>query len=378
MQEICTSCGLELGLPYCGIDYLLSEFMMNPLVLLTYYCLLILIASIAGGMIPIWFRLTHRGMELAVSFVAGVMLGVGLLHMLPHAFQQMRMARVEETASTAGDLEIMLWVLLGLLTMFFIERFFCFHHHDIEDGEVTCHHEKEHGGQHGHGHDISGLGAALGLTLHSIIAGVALAASGGHGSSGTPLAGLGAFLVILLHKPFDSMTIATLMARGGWPLGWRHLVNGLFALAIPVGAAFFYVGIVGETDGGVTLAKALAFASGTFLCISLSDLLPELQFHDHDRGKLSLALLLGLSLAYGICRLESTTHQHPPAAVSNVTDVVEAGGVFHDCEHVVIKSSVFDNDDDRPCVKQENCRNVRLTRIIFCHWDRKTLRGSIG
>lgn len=58
---------------------------MNPLVVLTYYCLLILVASIAGGMIPVWFRLTHRVMECAVSFVAGVMLGVGLLHMLPHA-----------------------------------------------------------------------------------------------------------------------------------------------------------------------------------------------------------------------------------------------------------------------------------------------------
>ncbi|MCG8451079.1 MAG: ZIP family metal transporter [Pirellulales bacterium] len=280
---------------------------MNPLVPLTYYCLLILGASILGGMIPIWFRLTHRGMELAVSFVAGVMLGVGLLHMLPHAFEQTR-AVASASASTV-DLDVMLWLLAGLLTMFFIERFFCFHHHEVEDGEVTCHHEQD--GSHGHGHDITWSGAALGLTLHSVIAGVALAASVAHGHEGTSLAGLGTFLVILLHKPFDSMTIATLMARGGWSLGWRHLVNGLFALAIPLGAAIFYVGIVGEGDGGTTLGYALAFAAGTFLCISLSDLLPELQFHDHDRGKLSLALLLGLALAYGICRLESTTHLHP-------------------------------------------------------------------
>jgi len=281
---------------------------VNPLVPLSYYCLLILGASVAGGMIPIWFRLTHRGMELAVSFVAGVMLGVGMLHMLPHAFQQMRTATPE--AGGAGDLDVMLWVLFGLLTMFFIERFFCFHHHDVEDGEVTCHHEGDHEGHHGHGHDISGIGAALGLTLHSIIAGVALAASVGHGHEGVPLAGLGTFLVILLHKPFDSMTIATLMARGGWSLSWRHVVNGAFALAIPLGAAIFHIGIVREADGGAALGKALAFAAGTFLCIALSDLLPELQFHDHDRGKLSLALLMGLALAYGICRLEATTHQH--------------------------------------------------------------------
>lgn len=290
---------------------------MSPLVLLTYYCLLILGASVAGGMIPVWFRLTHRVMEMAVSFVAGVMLGVGLLHMLPHALEQSLNASSAPAAATI--LELMLWVLCGLLTMFFIERFFCFHHHDVEDGEVSCSHDHsdEHDQGHGHGHDITWSGAALGLTLHSIIAGVALAASVHHGHDNLRLAGLGTFLVILLHKPFDSMTIATLMARGGWSLGWRHLVNGLFSLAIPLGAVIFYVGLVGEGDGGgdggEVLGKALAFAAGTFLCISLSDLLPELQFHDHDRGKLSLALLLGLALAYGICRLEALSHSHPPA-----------------------------------------------------------------
>jgi zinc and cadmium transporter len=197
--------------------------------------------------------------------------------------------------------------------MFFIERFFCFHHHEVEGGEVTCHHEQGHN----HGHDLTWSGAALGLTLHSVIAGVALAAAVQHGHSELRWAGLGTFLVILLHKPFDSMTIGTLMARGGWSLGARHLVNALFSLAIPLGAAIFYVGIVGAAEGGLALSYALAFAAGTFLCISLSDLLPELQFHDHDRGKLSLALLLGLALAYGICRLEALSHTHPNAVDPN-------------------------------------------------------------
>ena len=102
-------------------------------------------------------------------------------------------------------------------------------------------------------------------------------------------------------------------ARGGWSLSSRHLVNGLFSLAIPLGAAIFHVGLVGEGEGGATLGYVLAFAAGTFLCISLSDLLPELQFHSHDRVKLSMALLLGLALAYGICQLETISHAHPPA-----------------------------------------------------------------
>jgi len=290
---------------------------MTPFVLLTYYCLLILGASIAGGMIPMWIRLTHRRMEIAVSFVAGVMLGIGLLHMLPHAVEQ---ARNNAPDAQGTDLTVMLWVLAGLLTMFFIERFFCFHHHEVEDGEVTCHHDHDHGDDHGHGHDLTWSGAALGLTLHSIIAGVALAASVQHGHGNWPLAGLGTFIVIMLHKPFDSMTIATLMARGGWSTGWKHLVNGLFSLAIPLGAFIFQVGIMGGDEGGPTLAYALAFAAGTFLCIALSDLLPELQFHDHDRVKLSAALVLGLALAYGVCRLEEISHQHPPALPSATTN----------------------------------------------------------
>lgn len=283
---------------------------MNPIVPLTYYCLLILVASIAGGMIPVWFRLTHRWMEFAVSFVAGVMLGVGLLHMLPHALSQVRAS----TADPSGNVvSVMLWLLLGLLTMFFIERFFCFHHHGVEDGEVVCEHDHGHDHAHEQGHDLTWSGAALGLTLHSVIAGVALAASVAHGHEYLKLPGFGTFLVILLHKPFDSMTIATLMAHGGWSLSARHLVNGLFSLAIPMGAAIFYAGLLGEGEGGATLGYVLAFAAGTFMCISLSDLLPELQFHSHDRVKLSLALLLGLALAYGICVLESLSHAHPPA-----------------------------------------------------------------
>jgi zinc and cadmium transporter len=58
---------------------------MPPWALLVVYCVLILFASLAGGWIPLIIRLTHRRMQIAVSLVAGVMLGVGLLHLLPHA-----------------------------------------------------------------------------------------------------------------------------------------------------------------------------------------------------------------------------------------------------------------------------------------------------
>jgi zinc and cadmium transporter len=292
---------------------------MSPIVLLTYYCLLILAASIVGGMIPLWIRLTHRGMQIAISFVAAMMLGVGLLHMLPHALAEAR----RSGASAASDFTVCAWLLGGWLTMFFIERFFCFHHHDVESDSAGGLHEHSEACDHTHGHDIAWSGAALGLMLHSILEGVALAASVQHHDDGFPLAGLGAFLVIFLHKPFDSMTIGMLMARGGWSLRLRHLVNGLFALAIPVGVALVFLGGGGHEAPSPLVTYALAFSAGTFVCISLSDLLPELQFHDHDRVKLSAALLAGLAVAVGVGKLETLMHRHPvtptAAAVSGPT-----------------------------------------------------------
>lgn len=266
---------------------------MPPLLLLL-YCLVILGASLAGGWVPLMVRLTHGRMQLAVSAVAGFMLGIGVLNILPHSLMMV------ESVSHA------MWcLLLGFLAMFFIERFFCFHHHDAPDANGSC---------TDHGHRLTWSGAAVGLVLHSVIAGVALAASIHSDSLGsdhrTP-PGLAVFLVILLHKPFDSLTLGTLMAAGGWSVRWRHMINGLFALAVPLGAVLFYVGAGGH-DGldNWLIGSAMAFAAGSFLCIASSDLLPELQFHRHDRAKLSAALIVGIALAAAVTYFEASHHDH--------------------------------------------------------------------
>lgn len=312
---------------------------MSSLTLLIAYCGLILIASLAGGWIPLFFRLTHTKMQLATSFVAGLMLGVGVLHLLPHAWQRLR--------SIDRAVE---WMLAGFLVMFFIQRFFHFHHHDVsgedsDDGQTAHHdhgHSASHAHLHGHTHDhsehdhsesgdeftlaersalkLTWTGAALGLTLHTLIDGVALAASvHSDAQSGHPplLLGLGTFLVIILHKPFDAMAIGTLMTAGGSSRFSRHLVNGLFALAIPMGALLFHTGasqFAGDADR--FLGSALAFAAGTFLCIASSDLLPELQFHSHDRLKLSIALLFGLFFSVAIGSLEPADHDSGATPIS--------------------------------------------------------------
>ncbi len=58
------------------------------------------------------------------------------------------------------------------------------------------------------------------------------------------------------------------------------------------------------------LGYGLALSAGFFICIALADLLPEVQFHDHDRFKLTTALALGILLAIGIESLPGHSHNH--------------------------------------------------------------------
>ncbi|MHB8898799.1 MAG: ZIP family metal transporter [Thermoguttaceae bacterium] len=281
---------------------------MSPTVLLSVYCVLILVASLAGGWIPLVVRLTHRRMQIAASLVAGVMLGVGILHLLPHALLE-----APDAINT-----VFLWVLGGFLVMFFVERFFCFHHHDVpavgnEPAErVEAAHSHHENCQHvrSESHELTWSGAAVGLMLHTVFNGIALAASVQAESHGGAVAGMGTFLVIFLHKPFDAMTIGTLMAIGGWSAFWRHVVNTIFALMIPAGVLLFYLGFGHAHGESHVLSYALAFSAGTFMCIAMSDLLPELHFHSHDRAALSLALLTGLAIAVAIGVVEGRSHGH--------------------------------------------------------------------
>ena len=305
----------------------------SPVPALVIYCLLILVASLAGGWVPLVLRLDHRRMELLVSFVSGVMLGVALLHLLPDALIQRGVWLGGEAngPSRATIIPVVVWLLAGFLVMFFVERFLCFHHHEAPGDDAG------HTGL-AHGHELTWTGAAIGLTVHSLVSGTALAAAvlaSDGGAALRPVA-LGTFLAIVLHKPFDSMTLGALMAMNRSSPAKRHLVNGAFALVIPIAAALFAMG-VGRAAGQQAwlVSSALAFSAGTFLCISLSDLLPELQFHRHDRVKLSVALLLGLAVAWGSQRIEavigggtgdaaaaspvSLGYPHPPAQTYRAT-----------------------------------------------------------
>jgi zinc and cadmium transporter len=254
--------------------------------MLTLFCILIILASLLGGVVPLLITPTHRRMQLAMSCIGGVMAGVAVLDLLPEALAY------GETKT------VMLWLLGGFLAIFLLERFLPSHCHDVaEDGH-------DHGHACGHEHQLTWIGTYGGLTLHSILAGIALAAAW---SAGGVEVALGVFIAIVLHKPFDGLTLIAMMRVAKVGKTKTHLANIVFSIGVPVGVILFQLG--GEVSHPA-IAAALAFSAGMFLCISLSDLLPELQFHGHDRIGLTFALILGLAIAWGISSLHSHDESH--------------------------------------------------------------------
>lgn len=276
----------------------------SPTLTLIAYCAAIACFSLIGGLLPNWVRMTHTRTQLVMSLVSGLMLGVAFYHLLPHSIAVSGQVNAVDNS--------VWWLMIGLITMLLLLRMFHFHQHDFshEEGE---HHDHAHEPQPA-AHSLSWVGIALGLALHTLIDGVALGAvmlgESAEGSAAA-LAGFGVFLAILLHKPLDAMSITTIMEAGGWDRGARATTNLLFAFMCPLGALLFFFGVdlIAPARDAI-IAASLAFSAGAFICIALSDLLPEVHFHSHDRGKLTLAFLLGIVIAYGIGALEPAAIHH--------------------------------------------------------------------
>jgi zinc and cadmium transporter len=293
---------------------------------LAVYCTAVLIFSMCGGLLPFLGRVTHSRLQFYLSASAGVMLGASFFHVMPEAMAL--------TKSNFGW-----WMSLGVVGMFCIERFIAPHSHELDGGGHHHHHNHHHhphghehqgGGEHSHGHPhapspghehraaapaIAGWMAVMGLTIHTFMNGIALAGEvhenlSPEGLLRSPFPGFAIFLAIFLHKPADALAISMVLSRKGVSRRMLMLVQFGFAAMIPVGVVAFYLtshAIEEEMRNELTGA-ALAFSAGTFLFIALSDLLPEVQFHRHDRIPLFLALALGVAMMGGIALLEGHDH----------------------------------------------------------------------
>ena len=181
--------------------------------LLALYGTALFAASLIGSGLPRLFSMTHTRTQMVMSLISGLMLGVALLHLIPHAFD----------AGQAID-TVMIWTLSGLIFMLLLLRWFHFNQHDFASAAADCKLASADEHHHAHAHDhahlpeqaLGAVGLFAGLCVHTVVDGIALGAVLVGSAQGTSMAGIGVFLAILLHKPLDALSIETVMVARSW------------------------------------------------------------------------------------------------------------------------------------------------------------------
>jgi len=221
-----------------------------------FYPFLMFIFSITmiGGWIPtikLWSQETFR---LVISFCAGILLGAVFFHVLPEI-------------STVLGRQLGYSVMFGFLLIFVLEKFIMVH--PCEEGECDYH--------------KIGVAAYVGIGFHSILDGIAIGAGTMMNLS---------FIIILavtIHKFPAALALSSLLVKGKEYTKKKILISMfIFALATPVGALVSVFVFQGVDD--YVVATALGISAGTFLFISIGDLLPTV-YEEHEKGYKNLVSL---------------------------------------------------------------------------------------
>lgn len=229
------------------------------------------LATLLGGWVVVRF-LQGRAqfMRLLSGVAAGYLLSVTLVRIIP------------ECLEAKGGEANALWVLGGYLLVHILEHGITLHFHY---GEET----------HKEGSPLSGVLALVGLSLHSLMDGVAIAAALSTHSNLGPLVVLG----ILFHRIPEGGTIASIFLVRGFGSRAALMAAGTLALAAMVGSA-------GQAVLQLPTGPVLGLTAGLTLYVASSDLLPEVQKVSGLRS--TLALLSGVGIFLFSSRL--LPHHH--------------------------------------------------------------------
>jgi zinc and cadmium transporter len=223
---------------------------------LALYLPTVIFISLVGGFLPLLRELSQKTLALLLSFSAGVLLGAVFFHMLP------------ETGRVLN--ESIGWpILAGFLLIFVMERFVFVHACEERDCDI---------------HQM-GIPAFLGISLHSLLDGIALGA-------GLILPQLGpvVLLAVIIHKVPDSVSISSILLSAGWHRRKVAMLALLFSLTTPVGALLSYLSF--RTLSPENVAVAIGISAGTFLAIATADILPQVH-RIEQRNPMTLVFLTG-------------------------------------------------------------------------------------
>jgi zinc and cadmium transporter len=223
---------------------------------LAFYLPTVIFISLVGGFLPLLRELSQKTLALLLSFSAGVLLGTVFFHMLPQTGKIL--------SESIG------WpILAGFLLIFVMERFVFVH--ACEEHECDIHQ--------------MGIPAFLGISLHSLLDGIALGA-------GLILPQLGpvVLLAVIIHKMPDSISISSILLSAGWTRRKVAILALLFSLTTPIGALFSYLFF--RSLSAENVAVAIGVSAGTFLAIATADILPQVH-RIEQRNPMTLIFLTG-------------------------------------------------------------------------------------
>lgn len=234
----------------------------------------ILSGSIAGaatflGMYLVLARAawSRRNSASLVSYSAGVLLGVGILHVLP------------EAQELTGEAPI--FILASFVLFYFLEHHLFFHasHEELHHAslEVAASHEACCANPH-----PLGVIAFAGMTLHSLIDGLVI----GTGFEAGAETGLLSALAVIAHEVPEGIAMLSILLHYGYSRRTAITFTATVALATPLGAIVIYA-LVRHLDPTL-LGALMAFAAGSFIYIAASDLIPESHRARGLKGSLSL------------------------------------------------------------------------------------------
>ncbi|APF20532.1 zinc/iron permease [Caldithrix abyssi DSM 13497] len=235
---------------------------------LTAYSFSIVVTAWIGGIIPLFYKKNHRVLHWFISLGAGVLLGAAFLHMIPEASEMI--------GKNVG-----IYVLGGFLMLFVLEKFIMTHPCPSEHCEF---------------HRV-GLSAFLGLSLHSLVTGIAL----GTGVM-VPKLGLVVFLAIILHKLPASLSLTSLFIKENYSTKKLFVYLTAFSLMVPLGALITYLFL--QQTSVKTIGALTAFSAGTFLHVAADDLLPEVHQHSHDKYSRLFVFGIGILTTWLVTLLE--------------------------------------------------------------------------